>query len=189
MHGHKLLVISPAVEGLLGGWQTLMAAVNAYVSDCTSDGSRAHVFSRFLGISFFGFALGPTVGAYFIRHPIEWGGMPQPSAHGATQNVTTVFYVAALCSLVNFMLAVFVFPEPVKKAKAVQEAQSDGEAPPTGKQGHIAAFLGPFKLVAPRVVQNPNGTTRKDWRITFIAISLLVYALSTVCPFYRGCPC
>ena len=158
-----------------------MAAVNAYVSDCTSAGSRAHVFSRFLGISFFGFALGPTVGAYFIHNPITWDGMPQPSAHGATQNVTTVFYVAAMCSLVNLLFAVFVFPEPKKKAKAVQEAQADGDAPPTGKQGHLAGFLGPFKLVAPRVVQNPNGTTRRDWRITLIAISLLVYALSTVC--------
>ena len=157
-----------------------MAGINAYVSDCTSDGSRAHVFSRFLGISFFGFALGPTVGAYFIRHPIAWGGMPQPSAHGATQNVTTVFYVAAMCSLVNLMFAAFVFPEPKKKATAVQDAQADGDVPSTGKQGHIAGFLGPFKLVAPRLVQNPNGTTRRDWRITLIAISLLVYALSTV---------
>ncbi|KAH9838659.1 MFS general substrate transporter [Rhodofomes roseus] len=183
-HGHKLLVISPMVEGLLGGWQTLMAAVNAYVSDCTSDGSRAHIFSRFLGISFFGFALGPAVGAYFIRHPFVVGPLPSPSAHGTTQNVTTVFYIAALCSLINLMLALFVFPEPTKKAKISAETQAlpegEGSTPLSpGKQGHMAGFLGPFKLVAPRVVQNPDGTSRKDWRITLIATSLLVYALST----------
>ncbi|KZT73532.1 MFS general substrate transporter [Daedalea quercina L-15889] len=184
VHGHKLLVISPAVEGLLGGWQTLMAAVNAYVSDCTSDGSRAHYFSRFLGISFFGFALGPAVGAYFIRHPIVIGPLPSPSAHGTTQNVTTVFYIAALCSLVNLMFALFVFPEPTKKAKLAQETDpleaGEGPMPPSaGKQGHIAGFLGPFKLLAPRSIQDPNGTVRRDWRISLIAFSLLVYALST----------
>ncbi|KAH9930091.1 uncharacterized protein B0H18DRAFT_995187 [Fomitopsis serialis] len=162
---------------------TLMAAVNAYISDCTSDGSRAHIFSRFLGISFFGFA---SASGWRVLHspPIRIGTLPSPSAHGTTQNVTTVFYVAALCSLVNLMLALFVFPEPTKRAKVAPEAQplpgGEGLTPSSaGKQGHIAGFLGPFKLLAPRTVQNSNGTSRKDWRITLIALALLVYALST----------
>lgn len=47
-HGHVLLVIAPFFEGLLGGWSSLQGATSAYISDCTSDGSRSHIFSRFM---------------------------------------------------------------------------------------------------------------------------------------------
>lgn len=39
-HHHKL-ILTPAFEGLLGGWSILQAAASAYVSNCTSPGSRA----------------------------------------------------------------------------------------------------------------------------------------------------
>ncbi|KAI9440077.1 hypothetical protein H4582DRAFT_1944898 [Lactarius indigo] len=45
-HSHKFLFLAPVIEGLLGGQSTLHAAIAAYISDCTSDGSRAHIFSR-----------------------------------------------------------------------------------------------------------------------------------------------
>ncbi|PCH42581.1 MFS general substrate transporter [Wolfiporia cocos MD-104 SS10] len=179
-HGHKLLIISPMIEGLLGGWQTLQAAINAYVSDCTSDGSRAQIFSRFTGVSFFGLSVGPTIGAFLIRHPL-FASAPASSAHGSGQTVTSVFYVSAACSLVNLLLALFVFPEPPKKGKIAQQAQEEGNPVPSasGKHGFVAGFLGPFALLAPRTVQTANGGTRKDWRLTWMALALLVYALST----------
>jgi len=183
-HGHKLLIISPIVEGMLGGWQTLQAGINAYVSDCTSDGSRAQIFSRFTGASFLGLSIGPAIGAFLIRHPL-FAGPASSSVHGPTQTVTSVFYVSAICSLINVLLALFVFPEPPKKkVKAGQQLQvvPDEEAPtPTagGKHGFLAGFLGPFALLAPRKIEIAGGGTRKDWRLTLMALALLVYALST----------
>jgi MFS family permease len=53
-HGHKLLLLAPVIEGLLGGWSTLQSATFAYISDCTSSGSRASLFSRFTGVSYLG---------------------------------------------------------------------------------------------------------------------------------------
>ena len=82
-HGHKLLVISPIIEGLFGGWATLQATTSAYVSDCTSDGSRAAIFSRFTGVFYFGFALGPTIGAFLIRSPLFPWLLPPSPAEGA----------------------------------------------------------------------------------------------------------
>ncbi|KAL6307471.1 MFS general substrate transporter [Sparassis latifolia] len=180
-HGHKLLVISPAIEGMLGGWQTLQAAINAYVSDCTSDGSRAQIFSRFTGVSFLGLSIGPTIGAFLITHPI-FKSVPPPSssAHAGTATVTSVFYVAAMCSFANLLLALFVFPEaPKKHAKIGQELRTVPDEDAPRKQGHLAGFLAPFALLAPQTVQRPNGTTAKDYRLTLIALTLLVYALST----------
>jgi hypothetical protein len=60
-HGHKLLIIAPVIEGLLGGWSTLQSATSAYISDCTSSGSRASMFSRFTGVSFLGFGVRTVV--------------------------------------------------------------------------------------------------------------------------------
>lgn len=31
-HGHKLIIIAPIIEGLLGGWSTLQAATSASVN-------------------------------------------------------------------------------------------------------------------------------------------------------------
>jgi MFS family permease len=62
--------LAPFIEGLLGGWSSMQANVSAYVADCTSDGSRAHIFSRFIGIMFLGISFGPALGGLFISHPI-----------------------------------------------------------------------------------------------------------------------
>jgi MFS family permease len=113
-HGHKLLLLSPIVEGLLGGYSTLQSATSAYLSDCTSSGSRAHIFSRFTGVVYLGFSIGPVIGAWLIRHPIAWvGGSSMPGR----QSVTSVFWVAAFCSFTNFLLMIFVFPESLDKEK------------------------------------------------------------------------
>ncbi|CCM04669.1 uncharacterized protein FIBRA_06855 [Fibroporia radiculosa] len=182
-HGHKLLILSPMIEGMLGGWQTLQAAINAYVSDCTSDGSRAQIFSRFTGVSFLGLSVGPAIGAFLIRHPI-FSVPASPNIHGQPQTVTSVFYLSAMGSFVNVLLALFVFPEPPKKSKMIQEPTNVPDAGVSGastseKHGFLAGFLGPFALLAPRRIQVAGGKTRKDWRLTLMALALLVYALST----------
>jgi MFS family permease len=113
-HGHKLLIVAPIIEGLLGGYSTLQSGTSAYLSDCTSSGSRAFIFSRFAGVVYLGFSIGPVIGGWLIRHPIAWiGGSSIPGR----QSVTSVFWVAVACSFINLLLITFVFPESLDKEK------------------------------------------------------------------------
>ncbi|CAL1715812.1 unnamed protein product [Somion occarium] len=185
-HGHKLLIISPFIEGLLGGWSTLQGATSAYVSDCTSDGSRAHIFSRFTGVFYLGFSLGPALGAFLIRHPLF--PVAGSSFHNGAPTVTSVFYVAAVCSFVNLLLVVFVFPESLDKKKALQ-LQRQSQLPDVmddeqgtaheKKQGIIHRFFSPFTIFLPKKIQTPEGNYRYDWSLTLLGLALFGYLLST----------
>jgi hypothetical protein len=64
--GYRFLIIGPIIDGALGGVSTLIASINAYISDVTPDGSRAKVFSRLTGIMMLGFAAGPAIGSFVI---------------------------------------------------------------------------------------------------------------------------
>ncbi|KAG6879545.1 hypothetical protein C0992_001550 [Termitomyces sp. T32_za158] len=68
-HGQGLLILASIIEGVFGGWSALQSATHAYLSDCTSSGSRAHIFSRFAGVFYIGSSVGPSVGGYLIQHP------------------------------------------------------------------------------------------------------------------------
>ncbi|RPD54326.1 MFS general substrate transporter [Lentinus tigrinus ALCF2SS1-7] len=183
-HGHKLLIISPIIEGLCGGWSTLQAATSAYISDCTSDGSRAHIFSRFTGMFFLGFAVGPTIGAFLIKHPFIPVFSPAIGVHNGAPTVTSVFYVGATASFINLMLVIFLFPESLHKKRAKMAAQSllpaistpsaEGEA----VQGIVHRFISPLKLFLPKTVHGPNGTKHTDWSMTLLATVLFGYLLS-----------
>ena len=185
-HGHKLLVLSPFVEGLLGGWSSLQSGTSAYISDCTSDGSRAHIFSRFMGVFYVGFSLGPMLGAYVITHPPSFL-LPllhlESSVPGRT--VTPVFCLAVIISFINFILSVFVFPESLYKKKsaesepsvAIASSSTDGEANKTE-----SGFLGFFKnLFVPLMIFSPRKRANgKDWSMTLLAVAVFGYLLSSV---------
>ncbi|KAF9468039.1 major facilitator superfamily domain-containing protein [Collybia nuda] len=207
-HGHKLLFVAPVIEGLLGGWSTLQSATSAYLSDCTSSGSRASIFSRFSGVFYIGLSVGPAIGGYLIRNPI-WSS---PSDEKAL-TVTTVFWVAIICSFINFILVLFVFPESLDKVKLQQAAlefQASGNgkgkamvddieedeggvtgegsgtgndqdrvhAPRRGKRGIIRGFLRPLALFMPVVVMEGGLRKRRDWSLTFLGAALFGSMLS-----------
>lgn len=65
--GYRSLLIGPTVEGILGGFSTITATVNAYLSDITPDGSRVMAFSRAIGFMMAGFAFGPVLGSILIQ--------------------------------------------------------------------------------------------------------------------------
>jgi MFS family permease len=65
--GYRFILLGPIIDGLLGGFSTIMATNNAYLSDVTPDGSRAHYFGRVQGVMMFGFSLGPILGSAVIR--------------------------------------------------------------------------------------------------------------------------
>ncbi|KAJ7477275.1 major facilitator superfamily-domain-containing protein [Mycena galericulata] len=183
-HGHKLLLIAPFIEGLLGGWSSLHSGTAAYISDCTSSGSRASVFSRFTGVTYLGFSLGPIIGGWLIRHPITF--LPQ---HQASQSVTSVFWVAAFGSLINFCLMLFVFPESVSKEKRdLASGRSKGKGPnrtseelpePPAKVGVVRGLLKPLAFFLPVPIYIEGSTRkRKDWSLTLLASALFSYFLS-----------
>lgn len=204
-HGHKLLIVAPVIEGLLGGWSTLQSTTSAYISDCTSSGSRASVFSRFAGVFFFGFSMGPAIAGWIISNRI---GLPPD----APKSVAPVFYCAATCSLLNFLLVLLVFPESLSKEKqeSAQEAyRVEHSAKGKGRDprpvpcvangdgasaavvdiddykhpGVIRTFLSPLALFLPAKVTNASGTkTINDWSLTFLAVGTFSTLLSTVRP-------
>ncbi|OCB90204.1 MFS general substrate transporter [Sanghuangporus baumii] len=188
VHGHKLLVIAPAIEGLLGGWSTLQGATSAYVSDCTSDGSRAHIFSRFMGVFYFGFAMGPMLGAWVITHPPSFlRVLLHLETASVGHTVTPVFWLAVCFSFANFLQAVFVIPESLGKNKKGEVAsdlssalgdRSEEDQTSKSASGSILSFMkgifAPLLVFAPKV--RPNG---RDWNMTLLALALFGYLLSS----------
>ena len=207
-HGHKLLLLAPFIEGLLGGWSTLQSATSAYLSDCTSSGSRASIFSRFSGVFYIGLSVGPSLGGYLIRNPI-WG----LSIPDDVPTVTSVFWVAIFCSFVNFILVLFLFPESLDKVKMIQAASRvhadtgmKGKARPDdllgvgeGSEGNgthevieetgvLQKFLKPLGLFLPAVVVDGGLRKRKDWSLTILGVALFGYMLAQVSPIFSFDP-
>ncbi|KAJ7274353.1 major facilitator superfamily domain-containing protein [Mycena haematopus] len=195
-HGHKLLLLAPIIEGLLGGWSTLQSATFAYISDCTSSGSRASVFSRFTGVSYLGFGIGPILGAWLIRHPIAFlTPAPHPGQPNA-QTVTSAFWVAIGLQFINLCLVLFVFPESTTQEQRDRASgKSKGKSPdrsgngasledvvdvsPTNT-GIIRNFLSPLAIFRPVPIFVDGSTRkRKDWSLTLLAVALFGYMLST----------
>ena len=190
-HGHKLLIVAPIIEGLLGGWSTLQGATSAYISDCTSDGSRAQIFSRFTGVFYLGFSLGPAIGAFLIRHPLfsfPSSSGHNPDVHNGQPSVTSAFYVASICSFINMFLVLFVFPESLDKKRA-KAALSDAQMAPRSQTCEPSAavhqrfhktFFTSLGLFVPRKIQKPDGGYKRDWSLSILGIALFCYMLATV---------
>ncbi|KAG6813401.1 hypothetical protein H0H92_011379 [Tricholoma furcatifolium] len=204
-HGHKLLILAPIIEGALGGWSTLQSATQAYLSDCTSSGSRAQIFSRFAGVFYIGVSVGPSLGGYFIKHPLKIFG--DPATNNGRLSVTCVFWVAIVCSFINFLLVLFVFPESLDKAKmlrALETQNGKGKARATddtvvaesstssaeqhkGEEGVIRAFLKPLRLFMPiRVYDGVHvygwGVEQLSYYISFMSASRATFLL-IICPW------
>src|ERR1700761_7225965 len=137
-HRYALLLIAPVVEGLLGGYSTVQATTTSYISDCTSDGSRANIFSRFHGVFFIGIAVGPAISALLIRY---------------TQATTLVFIVSASISAINLILCVLVLPESLTTARR-EELRRLRLAQPS--RSYKRWFSYPMALVTPLAVFLPR---------------------------------
>jgi MFS family permease len=177
-HGHKLLLFASFVEGILGGQATIQAAISAYVSDCTSDGSRAHIFSRFLGVSYVGFSIGPALGAFLIRHPLlqiqSFGRQ-----HRAMHSVTAAFWAAILFSAINLLLSLII-PESLDKAKRRAAQKVDDPDRPTQSESSLKErLLTPLAIFAPRKTM-VNGRMREDWSMSWLAAVVFLLYLAGV---------
>jgi hypothetical protein len=110
------------------------------------------------------------------------------------QSVTSVFWVAIFFSFINVILTTFVFPESLPKEKRQAKtalARDAGEDASSGAHdkrpkdwvglGIVKGFLSPLALFLPKVVPNVEGRVKRDWSLTFLALALFGYMLSTVC--------
>lgn len=204
-HGHRFLLLAPFVEGLFGGPGALQSATSAYVSDCTSPGSRATIFSRFAGVTYLGIAIGPTAGAWFIRHPFF---QTRSADSHTTQTVASVFVVSIVCLFLNFVLAAFVIPESLsreKQTRAKEEyagvtSKSKGKARSheedcqrvaraeessmqiednRGVVGVFRRLFGPLAVFLPvDTIDFVRLRKKTDWSLTILAIGLFGYYIS-----------
>lgn len=136
--------------------------------------------------------MGPTIGAFFIRHPIFFHNNPAGDVGHGVKDVTSVFCVAAMCSFVNLLLVLFVFPESLDKKKAKQAALAAHHAAHGTSSGasnsvaapqasHLERLLSPLALFVPKKIPLPGGGYKRDWTLTILSTCLFTFLLSTVC--------
>lgn len=165
-HRQLLLIIAPISEGLLGGYNTIQATISSYVSDCTSDGSRANIFARFHGVFFIGIAVGPEIGALLIR---------------ATGGVRAVFVTSSAFLTIGFLLLTLVLPESLSKAR--QEELRQLHSSQFEERGLRAFISYPKHLILPLRVFLPRKrsfTSRMDWSFPALAGALFCSYLTMV---------
>lgn len=127
--GTHFMLLSPIIEGLLGGSATIIAANQAYISDSTPAGTRARIYAQTTGIFYVGYVFGPALGGYMAR---------------ATDSLmSTVVFATSAHSLYLLLLAFFVpesvSPDRKREAMAAYKAGLDGkhaDLPASGAEEH-----------------------------------------------------
>ncbi|KAI8646242.1 major facilitator superfamily domain-containing protein [Parasitella parasitica] len=94
--GIVLLFLGPLIRGMMAGESVLMAAVQAYIADCTSSDSRTVIFARLMASLFIGSAIGPFFSSLVLKH---------------TGSVVHVFYIAFIVDVINVLYTTFLLPE------------------------------------------------------------------------------
>ncbi|CEL55849.1 putative membrane protein C14C4,07 OS=Schizosaccharomyces pombe (strain 972 / ATCC 24843) GN=SPAC14C4.07 PE=1 SV=1 [Rhizoctonia solani AG-1 IB] len=170
----RLLVISPLFEGLLGGFPTMQAAFNAYISDATPAGtSRAKIFARFFGIIFVGVAIGPTLSSLLPFNP---------------------FRSSITLGVLNLILVLLFLPESLTKeqrtALAASRVSLASEVQKPENQGLIRRIIGyvtgtvrgtfePMAILLPKKRKSQGqAVSGNDWNLTYLAIALSIYLLT-----------
>ncbi|KAL7329121.1 hypothetical protein PS15p_207275 [Mucor circinelloides] len=94
--GIALLFVGPLIRGIMAGESVLMAAVQAYIADCTSADARTVIFARLMASLFIGSAIGPFVSSLVLKH---------------TGSIVHVFYIAFVVDIINVLYTLFILPE------------------------------------------------------------------------------
>ncbi|KZT09660.1 MFS general substrate transporter [Laetiporus sulphureus 93-53] len=161
--GYWFLLFGPIVEGMFGGISSVMAAIHAYIADCTDPAARSRAFSLFLGLLFTGMSVGPTLASLLIKH---------------TRNLLAIFYIATAVHIVYAFLILFIIPEslaPVQRAasrKLWKEERKNRKEEEDGRSGwlRLKKVLGFAKPLAMLVesVEDETGRRRRDWSLLML---------------------
>ena len=130
---------------------------------------RAGMFSRFMGILYIGFAVGPSIASFFLRQSV-------------TKNLTPLFIMSAASYSLSLLFILLIVPESLHSSDKPPSQTSNGDTHDIDAETQPnAAILGPLRrLVAPLAAFRPRraGATRKDYTLTIIAASYFIYLMS-----------
>ncbi|KAH7912214.1 MFS general substrate transporter [Hygrophoropsis aurantiaca] len=170
--GYWFLLVGMVLDGLFGGLSTGVAAMHAYLADCTTSADRSRIFSMTLGLMFAGVALGPIIGGLLVR---------------TTGSALAVFYFAAGLHALFFIYVGLIVPESLTNARArgararYQEAVDARRSETySGTEWILSvlrgavSFLSPLTILLPARVEvkgNPLKRSKRDWSLLCVAAS------------------
>lgn len=166
--GYWFLILGFALDGMLGGMTTGIAASHAYLADSTHRSERSGMFSLALGTMFVGVALGPVIGGILIR---------------ATGSTLSTFYLAATVHALHAASMFLIIPESQTKARAFgaqkrrqasHERRNDGTLRVASVLKGAMRFFSPLAVLLPERISvdgNPLKRSKRDWSLCFIAAS------------------
>ncbi|KAG1754617.1 major facilitator superfamily domain-containing protein [Suillus lakei] len=166
--GYWFLILGFALDGVVGGMTTGIAASHAYLADSTHHSERSRIFSLALGTMFLGVALGPVIGGILIR---------------ATGSTLSTFYLAATVHALHAAFMFLIIPESQSKARALGaqkrrqeslERRSGGISSATSVLKSATRFFSPLAILLPERVTvdgNPLKRSKRDWSLCLIAAS------------------
>lgn len=182
------LLLAPAIEGIFGGFGGGQAIFSAYISDCTSPGSRAGIFSLLMGILFGGIAVGPAISSFLIQ---------------ATGKLLAPFWAVAIVHGLQALYCALILPESLSERKQrdarkrreekqqEQQGKFQEEAWKAQREGYgtgkraalalkrvsspLAGVFAPIALLGPR--QTSQGTW--DWSLPMVALASAFYSMLT----------
>lgn len=108
--GISLLFLGPLIRGMMAGESVLMAAVQAYIADCTSADSRTVILARLMASLFIGSAIGPFVSSLVLKH---------------TGSIVNVFYIAFIVDIINVLYTTFLLPESNQFISQYQQQEDE----------------------------------------------------------------
>ncbi|KAI8060118.1 major facilitator superfamily domain-containing protein [Gongronella butleri] len=107
----SLFILAPLVRGFLVGDSVVLAAIQAYISDCTTHEKRTIAFGRMMASIFLGICVGPIIAGVLIKE---------------TGSVVSIFYLVLVIMAGFFLYVTFVMPESLDQ-ETMMRARRDSQ--------------------------------------------------------------
>ncbi|KAI0341888.1 MFS general substrate transporter [Trametopsis cervina] len=168
--GYRFLLVGALLNGLCGGLIALSATIHAYLADCTPQESRSRIFSLFLGLTYAGFGLGPTIGGIVVHF---------------TGSPLSVFYISTTLHALYAVLVWFIVPESLSKRRQLearklkreeeQAAQGRRRSSILQRSTKLLGILAPLALFYPTAPAaddlDPLKRPKRDWNLLLLALA------------------
>lgn len=128
----------------------------------------AKLFSRFMGILYIGFAVGPSIASVVLRQTVS-------------KNLTPLFFMSACSYALSLFFILLVVPESLHSADKPRTEQGPAQTSNSEHNTSNSTILAPWRrFVAPVAAFRPRrvGALHKDYTLTIIAVSYFIYLMS-----------